>query len=150
LNSNFWQRKKNPEEKPFFKENKVTTFQTKKSFLKRLQKTPSYFSTSTRNKPKSIRMFPATNNVKHAGRYFEQFVKVAHKSGGSSSKDTSVVKNLPASLYTSPKSKYNSTSTNGQYGQSNGKKNWILIPLSQLHLVWSFKERWYKEICIKK
>jgi len=68
-------------------------------------------------------MFPATNNVKHAGRYFEQFVKVAHKSGGSSSKDTSVVKNLPASLYTSPKSKYNSTSTNGQYGQSNGKKN---------------------------
>jgi len=68
-------------------------------------------------------MFPATNNVKHAGRYFEQFVKVAHKSGGSSSKDTSVAKNLPASLYTSPKSKYNSTSTNGQYGQSNGKKN---------------------------
>jgi len=75
-------------------------------------------------------MFPATNNVKHAGRYFEQFVKVAHKSGGSSSKDTSVAKNLPASLYTSPKSKYNSTSTNGQYGQSNGKKNWILIPLN--------------------
>ena len=24
-------------------------------------------------------MFPATNNVKHAGRYFEQFVKVANK-----------------------------------------------------------------------
>jgi len=65
-------------------------------------------------------MFPATNNVKHAGRYFEQFVKVANK--GSSQKE-SVVKNLPASLYTSPKSKYNSTSTNGQYGQSNGKKN---------------------------
>ena len=93
----------------------------------------SYFITTLNHNLKLLflffRMFPATNNVKHAGRYFEQFVKVAHKSGGSSSKDTSVVKNLPASLYTSPKSKYNSTSTNGQYGQSNGKKNWILIPL---------------------
>ena len=54
---------------------------------------------------------------------------------GSSQKE-SVVKNLPASLYTSPKSKYNSTSTNGQYGQSNGKKNWILIPLLKSFTMW--------------
>ena len=67
------------------------------------------------------RMFPSSNNVKHAGRYFEQFVKVAHAKG--SQKDA-VVKNLPASMYTSPKSKYNSTNY-GYNGQStnNGKKN---------------------------
>ena len=66
-------------------------------------------------------MFPSSNNVKHAGRYFEQFVKVAHSKG--SQKD-SVVKNLPASLYTSPKTKYNSNpSSNYGYGQANAKKN---------------------------
>ena len=49
------------------------------------------------------RMFPSSNNVKHAGRYFEQFVKVAHAKG--SQKDA-VVKNLLASMYTSSKLKY--------------------------------------------
>ena len=57
-----------------------------------------------------------THSVKNAGRYFEQFVKVAHPKTS-----TKQVKALPASLYTSPKSKYNSNNNNG-----NSKKNWII------------------------
>ena len=61
------------------------------------------------------RMFKqaSTQSAKNAGRYYEQFVKVAHPK--TSSKQ---VKELPASLYTSPKSKYNSYN-NG----NNSKKN---------------------------
>ena len=60
------------------------------------------------------RMFnTGSHSVKNAGRYFEQFVKVAHPKTS-----TKQVKELPASLYTSPKSKYNSYN-NG----NNSKKN---------------------------
>ena len=68
-----------------------------------------------------LKMFQSsTHSIKNAGRYFEQFVKVSlPKNGG-----TNQVKNLPASLYTSPKSKYNSYNSNGNgnYKNSSQKK----------------------------
>ena len=72
------------------------------------------------------RMFQSsTHSVKNAGRYFEQFVKVSQpKSGGSNQ-----VKNLPASLYTSPKSKYNSYNSNGNGNYKNStQKKWKKNP----------------------
>ena len=53
------------------------------------------------------------HSVKNAGRFFEQFVKVAYPKTS-----TKQVKELPASPYTSPKSKYNFYN-NG----NNSKKN---------------------------
>ena len=68
-----------------------------------------------------LKMFQSsTHSIKNAGRYFEQFVKVSlPKNGG-----TNQVKNLPASLYTSPKFKYNSYNSNGNgnYKNSSQKK----------------------------